>query len=54
MSALRRVAVFAVPAVLYFAVRPFTESDAVALGVGAVLLWAYLRRLRAAAAGAAS
>jgi len=98
MSALRRVAVFAVPAVLYFAVRPFTESDAVALAiagalplayqmivvlvgrrvdgwavvsgigyvlagrlinwgtlaVGAVLLWAYLRRLRAAAAGAAS
>ena len=96
MSALRRVAAFAVPAVPYFAVRPFTESDAVAvagalplayqmivvlvgrrvdgwavvsgigfvpagrlinwgtLAVGAVLLRAYLRRLRAAAAGAAS
>jgi hypothetical protein len=92
MNALRRVAVFAIPVVLYFAVRPFTNSDAAlgaligaflvlhallhlalaivlptstyvvagrlinwgTLAVGAVLLWTYLRRLRATAAGAAS
>jgi hypothetical protein len=39
MSALRRVGVFAVPAVVYFAVRPLTDSDAVALAIaGAVPL----------------
>lgn len=41
MNALRRVAVFAIPAVLYFAVRPFTDSDAVALAIAGALPLAY-------------
>jgi hypothetical protein len=41
MSALRRVAVFAVPAALYFAMRPFTDSDAVALAIAGALPLAY-------------
>jgi hypothetical protein len=41
MNALRRVAVFAIPAVLYFAVRPFTNSDAVALAIAGALPLAY-------------
>lgn len=41
MSGLRRVAVFAVPAVLYFAARPLTDSDAVALAIAGALPLAY-------------
>lgn len=41
MSVLRRVAVFAIPAALYFAVRPFTDSDAVALAIAGAVALAY-------------
>jgi hypothetical protein len=41
MSGLRQVAVFAIPVVLYFAVRPLTDSDAVALAIAGALPLAY-------------
>lgn len=41
MSPFRGIVVFAIPAVLYFVVRPLTDSDAVALAIAGALPLAY-------------